>query len=170
MARGDGGPGHLHRGLYEAHLPVTDVERAVGFYTEKLGFRPGFGPGDGSGALLLYERGGVRWMLGLFRVDEVTHRHPAEHHLALRVDEADADGMIPYLRERGIEPVHPPGAPRQGPMDQPVVHGWMPAAAVFFRDPDGHLLELVAELSDAPRPEVAYRPLGEWRTLVARGG
>lgn len=170
MTRDDGGSAHLHHGLYEAHLPVTDVERSAGFYTEKLGFRPGFAQGDGSGALLLYERGGVRWMLGLFRVDEVAHRHPAEHHVALRVDEEDADRMLPYLRERGIEAVHPPTAPLEGPMEEPVVHGWMPAAAVFFRDPDGHLLELVAELSDAPRPGVAYRSLSEWRTLVARDG
>jgi lactoylglutathione lyase len=48
-------------------------------------------------------------------------------------------------------------------MTEPIVHGWMPAAAVFFKDPDGHLLELVAELSDAPRPDVLYRPLSEWR-------
>ena len=71
--------------------------------------------------------------------------------------------MIPYLRERGIEPAHPATSPLQGPMDEPIVHGWMPAAAVFFQDPDGHLLELIAELSDAPRPDFRYRPLSEWR-------
>ena len=98
---------HLHHGLYEVHLPVTDVERSVSFYG-KLGFRLGFGSPDDSGALLLYERGGARWILGLFRVEEVSHRHPAESHLALRVSEEDVDEMIPYLREQGVEPVHPP--------------------------------------------------------------
>lgn len=155
----------FHHGLYESHLPVTDLARSVDFYVEKLGFEPGFGGRKGSSALLLYRERETRWMLGLFRVDAVEHRHAAEYHVAFRVAEEDADGMIPYLLERGIEPVHPPGAPLQGPMAEPIVHGWMPAAAVFFHDPDGHLLELIAELSDAPRPELLYRPLSEWRSL-----
>ena len=51
-------------------------------------------------------------------------------------------------------------------MHEPIVHGWMPAAAVFFLDPDGHLLELIADLTNEPRPEVLYQPLSQWRTLV----
>ncbi|MEN8143736.1 MAG: VOC family protein [Gemmatimonadota bacterium] len=154
---------HLHRGIYEVHLPVTDVGRSVDFY-ERLGFQLGYGSRDDPGALLLYKGGDARWMLGLFRVDVVSHRHPAESHVALRVAEEDVDGMIPYLRELGIEPVHPAGAPIQGPMEEPIVHGWMPAAAVFFRDPDGHLLELIAELTVPPRPEAVFQPLSEWRS------
>jgi len=38
----------------------------------------------------------------------------------------------------------------------------------FFHDLDGHLLELIADLSDAPRPEILYQPLSEWRALVGR--
>lgn len=155
----------LHRGLYEAHLPVSDLRRSVEFYAT-LGFRVGFGSIQDRSVLLLYERGGTRWMLGLFVVDVITHRHPAEYHVALRVPEADVDGMIPYLRERGIDPVHPDTAPIQGRMVEPIVHGWMPAASVFFRDPDGHLLELIAELGDEARPEIAYLPLSEWRKRV----
>jgi len=158
-----GGSTIIHRGLYEAHLPVTDVRRSIGFYERVLGFRVGFGDADGAGALLHYGHGGTRWMLGLFKVDAVSHRHPAECHLAFRVPEQDADSMIPFLRERGVEPTHPSTAPIQGAMAEPIVHGWMPAAAVFFRDPDGHLLELIAELSGPPRPDFQYRPLSEWR-------
>jgi hypothetical protein len=44
----------------------------------------------------------------------------------------------------------------------------MPAAAVFFKDPDGHILELIADLSDEPRPDFLYQPLSEWRALVSR--
>lgn len=105
-------------------------------------------------------------MLGLFEVDAIAHRHPAEYHTAFRVPEADVDRMLPWLEERGITPEHPPTAPRRGPMTEPIVHGWMPAAAVFFTDPDGHLLELIAELSGEPRPELDYRPLSEWRARV----
>lgn len=164
------GGSSIHHGLYEAHLPVTDLGRSMDFYVERLGFEPGYGTRDEPSALLLYEAGGIRWMLGLFRVESVTHRHPAEHHLAFRVDGEDVDGMIPYLRQRGIQPTHPSTAPVQGPMSEPIVHGWMPAAAVFFRDPDGHLLELIAELDDPPRPDFAYRPLSEWRGRARSGG
>ena len=158
----------FHHGFYEVHLPVTDLNRAIDFYVDKLGFELGFGGKVGSSALLLYRHQEMRWMLGLFRVDAVAHRCLAEYHISFRMAEKEADSMIPYLRDRGIEPVHPPGAPLQGPMNEPIVHGWMPAAAVFFKDPDGHLLELIAELPDAPRPEFLYRPLNEWRGLVGR--
>ena len=33
------------------------------------------------------------------------------------------------------------------PADEPAVIAWMPAASVFFRDPDGHLLEFVLQLA-----------------------
>ena len=161
-------PRRFHHGLYEVHLPVIDLDRAIDFYVGKLGFELGFGTRGGSSALLLYTDEETRWMLGLFRVDTVVHRRAAEYHISFRMAEKDVDSMVPYLRDRGIEPVHPPSAPVQGPMNEPIVHGWMPAAAVFFRDPDGHLLELIAELTDAPRPEVLYRPLSEWRALVGR--
>jgi lactoylglutathione lyase len=157
---------HFHHGLYEVHLPVSDLKRSVNFYSEKLGFSLGFGNESGTSALLLYSDGSTRWMLGLFQVDAIVHRRPAEYHVSFRIAEKDVDQMVDRLRERGIEPVHPPAAPLQGPMEEPIVHGWMPAAAVFFKDPDGHLLELIAELSDGPRPDFTYRSLTEWRTLV----
>ena len=161
-------PRRFHHGLYEVHLPVTDLDRAVAFYVDKLGFEFGFGASDGSSALLLYSDERARWMLGLFRVDTIVHRSAAEYHISFRVAESHIDDMVPWLRERGIEPIHPPRAPVQGPMKEPIVHGWMPAAAVFFRDPDGHLLEFIADLADSPRPEILYQPLSEWRALVGR--
>jgi lactoylglutathione lyase len=157
---------HFHHGLYEVHLPVSNLKRSVDFYSEKLGFSLGFGNESRTSALLLYSDGSTRWMLGLFQVDTIVHRRPAEYHVSFRIAEKDVDQMVDRLRERGIEPVHPPAAPLQGPMEEPIVHGWMPAAAVFFRDPDGHLLELIAELSDAARPDFIYRSLSEWRSLV----
>jgi lactoylglutathione lyase len=162
------GSDHFHHGLYEVHLPVTDLQRSVDFYTSKLGFKLGWGTSEGSSALLIYDDGGTRWMLGLFRVDTVVHRSPADYHISFRVAETQADTMVAWLRARGIEPFHPPHAPIQGTVDEPIVHGWMPAAAVFFKDPDGHLLELIADLSDAPRPDFLYRPLSEWRALVSK--
>ena len=145
---------------------MTDLERSIAFYVDKLGFELGIASPDGQGALLLYSEGASRWMLGLFRVDAIAHRHPAEYHISFRVSAMDVNEMIPFLQDRGIEPAHPSSSPMEGRMTEPIVHGWMPAAAVFFRDPDGHLLELIAELTDEPRPDFVYRPLSEWRACV----
>jgi hypothetical protein len=38
----------------------------------------------------------------------------------------------------------------------------MPAAMVYFRDPDGHLLEYLAMLDHEPRPDLGILPWSEW--------
>ena len=153
----------LHHGFYELFLPVTDMERAINFYVEKLGFQIGRQESPSS-ALLLYNDHGTRSMLGLFRVAAIERRY----HLSFRVLEEDVDQMVPFLLGRGITPEHPPRDNIQGPMSEPIVHGWMPAASVFFTDPDGHLLELIADLADEPQPDVLYCPLSRWRTISTR--
>jgi hypothetical protein len=42
------------------------------------------------------------------------------------------------------------------------VIGWMPAAAVYFRDPDGHLLELLAMLDDEPDAAAGIVGWSDW--------
>ena len=46
---------------------------------------------------------------------------------------------------------------------EPSVIGWMPAASVFFSDPDGHLLEYLAMLDEPPAPERGVIALSAWR-------
>ena len=51
--------------------------------------------------------------------------------------------------------------------------GWMPAAAVYFRDPDGHLLEYLAMLDGEPDPErgiVTWSQTGYGASQRARDG
>jgi lactoylglutathione lyase len=38
----------------------------------------------------------------------------------------------------------------------------MPAAAVYFRDPDGHLLEYLAMLDEEPRPDSGVVSWSQW--------
>jgi ribosomal protein S18 acetylase RimI-like enzyme len=45
---------------------------------------------------------------------------------------------------------------------EPSVIGWMPAAAVYFRDPDGHLLEYLAMVDEPARPELGIVPWSQW--------
>ena len=47
---------------------------------------------------------------------------------------------------------------------EPSFLGWMPAAAVYFSDPDGHLLEYLALLEEEPRPSLGVLPYSEWLT------
>jgi GNAT superfamily N-acetyltransferase len=71
------------------------------------------------------------------------------------------------LRAAGITPVDFDGQPT----DEPVVLGWMPAVSVYFRDPDGHLLEYIAMLPDPPRPDRGVVSWHSWHGSDAdRGG
>ena len=60
----------LHHGLYAVHLPVTDMDRAIDFAVEKLGFELGFGGRGRLSAPLLFTDGDTRWILGLFQVEQ----------------------------------------------------------------------------------------------------
>jgi len=42
----------------------------------------------------------------------------------------------------------------------------MPAAAVYFRDPDGHLLEYLAMLDAEPRQDLGIRSWSQWQAAV----
>ena len=48
------------------------------------------------------------------------------------------------------------------------VFGWMPAVSVYFQDPDGNSLEVLAMLPDEPKPELGVIPWEQWEALQAR--
>jgi catechol 2,3-dioxygenase-like lactoylglutathione lyase family enzyme len=56
-------------------------------------------------------------------------------HFAFTVNEADIDAAMAALARRAIA------------IEGPMVHEWIPAKSVYFRDPDGHDVELCAPLS-----------------------
>ncbi|MNI68250.1 hypothetical protein D3C73_1239330 [compost metagenome] len=70
-----------------------------------------------------------------------------------------------WLEERGIQPIAQFG---REPVE-PIVHPWMPAAAVYFEDPDGNSLKLLAMLPGSPvkMPGVLY--YSEWLKLQKTG-
>lgn len=43
-----------------------------------------------------------------------------------------------------------------------MVFGWMPAIAIYFRDPDGHSLEVIAMLPQPPQPALGIVSWEEW--------
>jgi hypothetical protein len=41
----------------------------------------------------------------------------------------------------------------------------MPAASLYFRDPDGNLLELLSMLPDSPQPELGIVAWSRWNQI-----
>jgi lactoylglutathione lyase len=143
------------RGLFETHLTVSDLERSVAFYRDVVGLRV---------ALELAERSVVffwvgdpgRSMLGLWSLGSAPLGLVL--HVAFDVALADVLAAPGRLGSQGIQPLSFFGEPAT----EPSVIGWMPAAAVYFRDPDGHQLEYLAMLDQPPRPDLGVVPWSAW--------
>ena len=95
-------------------------------------------------------------MLGLWSLGSM----PMGMSLHIAFDTALEDVVIApeRLRALGIATLNFFGAET----DEPSVLAWMPAAAVYFRDPDGHQLEYLAMLDEPARPEAGVAAWSEW--------
>jgi lactoylglutathione lyase len=139
------------RGLFETHLTVADLSRSVAFYRDVVGLRV---------ALQLPERGAAfHWigqagqaMLGLWSIGSAPMG--MQLHIAFDVSLPDVLAAPEHLRAQGIQPLSFFGEPT----DEPSVIGWMPAAAIYFRDPDGHMLEYLSMLEEPAQPELGIVP------------
>jgi lactoylglutathione lyase len=80
-------------------------------------------------------------------------------HVAIRCTIEEVLAAPMRLRSAGITPLGFGGEP----VDEPIVIGWMPAASVFFTDPDGHSLEYLAMLPDEPRSDAGVVPYSVWQ-------
>lgn len=143
--------------LFETHVFTTDLERAMAFYGGTLGLE--FAYLTEARRIAFYWVGGAgKAMLGVWEV-------PAERwqrsHFAFGIGAQEIEPAIAALRAAGVEVVDFFGEPT----DDPSVHTWMPAAGIFFRDPDNNSLEFVAMLPDPPRPDLTTMPLSAWRAL-----
>jgi lactoylglutathione lyase len=142
-------------GLFETHLTVRDLDRSLRFYGDTLGFELAADFSDRHCAFFWI--GPQRdAMLGLWEIG--TGPQQMQLHTAFRVSLDELLRSCDALRSAGIEPLDFAGAPT----DTPVVIAWMPAAVVYFRDPDGHLLEYLTMLPDSPRPELGIVPWRDW--------
>ena len=144
-------------GLYETHLTVKNLARSIEFYSNRLGFELAHLLPEEAGAFF-WIGGRERSMLGLWAMRRPPVR--VQLHIAFSVTLEDAIKAVELLRSRGI-------VPRDGDSGaeifEPVVRPWMPAASVYFSDPDGHSLEYIAILPQKPRPELSgIMPLSEW--------
>lgn len=146
---------HLANALFEAHLPVADLDASVAFYRDRVGLE--LAHTVPARAAFLWIGGRGHTMLGLWSSGIGPQR--VVLHLAFSATIADVLAAPVALRGAGITPLDFDGHPA----DQPVVLGWMPAVAVYFKDPDGHLMEYIAMLPDAPWPEAGVMTWDAWR-------
>ncbi len=150
------------QGLFEAHISVRDLDRSITFYRDIVGLEVGLvQPERGAGSALLWVGGRGRSMLGLFSIGQSWPLTVMQHHVAFQMDLSDLLSSVERLRAAGVTPT----GNRREPATEPIVFGWMPAASVFFDDPDGNLLEYICMLPDPPRPELGTVSWSEWQRL-----
>jgi len=149
-------------GLFEAHIIVQDVPRSIGFYRDVVGLQLALSDPQRPAAFF-WLGGRCRTMMGIFSASAFAAAlgTPAQfihQHLAFRVQLNDLLVAPQRLRSVGIAPLNN----QRKPADEPIVFAWMPAASVFFHDPDGHLLEYISILPGPPRPELGVVSWSAW--------
>ena len=79
-------------------------------------------------------------------------------HVAFSASLEEIMGAPARLRSAGVTPL----SFFAEETDEPSAIGWMPAVAVYFHDPDGHLLEYLSILDEPARPELGIVPWSDW--------
>lgn len=148
--------------LYEAHIPVSDLERSITFYRDIVGLELAFRVPERQVAFM-WIGSKEESMLGLWgpgadygwKAGESFRSHFA---LAVTLDELLA--LPAKLKALGVEPKGFGGKPA----DEPTVIGWMPSAQIYFRDPDNHSLEYITILEEAADTDF----IGSWSEWKSR--
>ena len=149
--------------LYETHLPVANTEIAKDFYTDIVGLP--FAYRDPTrDSVFLWAASKEKGMIGLWGPNTAYGSENGiarKCHVAFAVSLDQLLAAIKKLHKQGIETLGFGGCKTQ----EPTVIGWMPSAQIYFRDPDGHMLELISILPDPPDPSFngAY---SEWKKLT----
>ncbi len=146
--------------LFEAHLTVSDLDRSVAFYRDLVGLPAALETPERNAAFFWVGEAGDS-LLGLWSLGSAPMG--MQLHVAFAVAMTDLLDAPARLRSSGIQPLSFFGSPAA----EPSVIGWMPAAAVYFRDPDGHLLEYLTMLEEEPRAGVGVVPWSEWLAMAS---
>ncbi|WP_002150715.1 VOC family protein [Bacillus cereus] len=126
------------KGLYEAHLPVSNLKNSIEFY-QKLGLKLAWR--DEDTAFFWIEKG-KSW-LGLWEGNEYeTRYHPSLRHIAFRVSYEDLKESLKWLDFIQVEAV--PFGNRES--TEPFIRPHQGNASVYFKDPDGNSLELICHI------------------------
>lgn len=148
-------------GVYETHLPVADLSRAVAFYRDKLGLALAREIPT-RGVAFFWVGRPDQGLLGLWQTGSGPLRMVS--HFAFRMPRAAVLAAPSRLAAKGIAPLDFNG----NPAGEPVVLGWMPALSVYFKDPDGHSIEFIHVLDEEPDAGFGTGPWSAWQGRSAR--
>jgi lactoylglutathione lyase len=143
------------QGLFETHLAVSDLQRSIKFYQDIVGLQLALEVTDRNAAFF-WIGDSKHSMLGLWSFGSILMG--LNLHIAFEVAIDDLLAASNRLRLNRIRPLSFYGVETT----EPSVIGWMPAAAIYFRDPDNHLIEYLAMLDHNPRPDLGIIPWSEW--------
>lgn len=152
------------KGLFETHINVSNYEASAAFYEKLLNIIPLHEDRVRKSKFYWVGQPGEA-MLG------IRENYPTplvqRQHFAFRVDLADLTQAKTYLAGLGIEASNFFGDIPDSP-DDLVVFPFMPAVSIYFDDPDGHSVELIAMLNDSARPELELMNWRQWNELHGR--
>jgi lactoylglutathione lyase len=133
--------------LYETHLPVKDTEVSSGFYVDVVGLE--YAHRDLTrDVVFLWIGSKKRSMLGLWGpTTPWGQSHRCHFAVALALSDLLAAGS--RLSSLGVVTRDFSGKITT----EPSVIGWMPSAQIYFSDPDGHTVEYITLLDEAPECE-----------------
>lgn len=143
------------KGLFETHIYVTDLERSIDFYSNVLGLTQCHYEEERRIAFFWIGKP-QEAMLGIWEKpkDEIDIRH-----FAFRCEVADVlDKSVSFLTQHHLKPYNFLKSDDAAPM----VFAWMPAVAIYFNDPDGHALELIAILEGGAKPDLGVISYQDW--------
>jgi lactoylglutathione lyase len=136
---------------------VKDLQRSMCFFGDALGLELAQAFPERKVSFYWIGRRGNS-MLGLWEAGMGPQR--MNLHVAFSVEINDLLHASARLREANIIPLDFAGKPT----DEPVVFAWMPAASLFFHDPDGNLLEFLSMLPDAPQCDLGVVRWSRWKS------
>jgi catechol 2,3-dioxygenase-like lactoylglutathione lyase family enzyme len=143
-------------GLYEAHLPVRNLEKSIVFY-EGLGLELSHIHEDR--LAFFWIKKNHSW-LGLWESDKAELAyHPSIRHIAFQVSLENLKGASQWLKNRGYQPREAFGfEPHEAFV---MAHDNMAHAKIHFNDIDGNSLELITKLEN-PNKITGRMYLSEW--------
>lgn len=146
-------------GIYETHIEVGNLEKAILFYTETLGLRLGH-LDDARRIAFLWVGKQKDYMLGLWEKADPQARHFAFRCTVDFISQQSSN----FLSGQGLQPYN---FLKDG-TSQPMVFAWMPALAIYFNDADGNQLEFIAPLEGEADAEAGVMSYAAW--LARRTG
>jgi lactoylglutathione lyase len=150
------------QGLWETHITVRDLDRSIAFYRDVVGLTLAHVVPDRHVAFFWVGQP-RQAMLGLWST--LTSPMGMRLHYAFQVSVEDVVASVAALKQAGLQPMAGGG----GPLEEPEVIPWIPAASVYFRDPDDHSLEFIAMLPGTPQPAAKRMTLSAWNARLAGG-